>query len=125
MELDFFQRDWKSKLEEEDIDIILVADVIYNHDITEAFFETLQFFIEKSDNLQILITMEKRWWTNDEGERQAPSYEYFLKNLKELERNFDLNIQTISNHSVKHTLSQYYSRNEDLIFLQINKPKKI
>ena len=126
MEVDFFQSDWKSILKEQlqEIDIILVADVIYNKDITKAFFNTLEFFIENSnEHLQILVTMEKRWWTNEEGEREAPSYDYFLKHLKDLERNLELNIQTISNNSVKHHLSQYYSRNEDLIFLQINKPK--
>ena len=107
------------------IDIILVADVIYNRDITEAFFNTLKFFILKYSKLEIFITMEKRWQMNENGERQAPSYDFFLKHLKELEQSFKLNIQTISNHLVKHYFSQYYSRNEDLIFLQVSIPKKI
>ena len=123
-ELDFFKTDWRLNFETciESIDIILVADAIYNEDITNAFFNTIEYFFQMCDkHLKIFVSMEKRWWVAESGIRHAPSYDNFMLHLHELERKFKPNIQFIPNHSVNHCLSEYYSRTEDLILMMLSK----
>ena len=61
-EIDFFKTDWQNKLAPDllGIDLIICADVIYNEEITRAFFKTLEYLITKTkEDLTIIISLEK------------------------------------------------------------------
>ena len=124
--LDFFKPDWKIEFEDhlKEIDVILVADVIYNPEITRAFFETLKCLLTNTlKPLKVLISMEKRWWTNNQGQVHAPSYDHFIDHLHELtlHQHCKPKIQNVPIETFKHHFSQYYTRNDDLILFQVTK----
>ena len=126
--LDFFKPNWKIEFEDhlKEIDIILVADVIYNPEITRAFFETLTYLLTNTlKPIKVLISMEKRWWTNNQGQVHAPSYDHFIDHLNELQVNQHCKpkIQNVPIQTFKHHFSQYYTRNDDLIFLRLDRLK--
>lgn len=122
-ELDFFNADWETRLKRElfDLDIILVADVVYNEQITRAFFrvlDNLKMMITK--DLFILIAMERRLWTNEKGEQIAPSHDVFVQCLHDFEH-------SSSNCEVKaipidfpHHFRQYYERVSELLMWKIS-----
>jgi hypothetical protein len=65
----------------------LAADVVYNVDVTKAFFEVIGYLLNNngSKSLEIVIAMEKRLWTGDEGEVCAPSFDFFKDCLANLQ----------------------------------------
>jgi len=89
-EIDFFKANsLNSKLEADlkDINLIICADVVYNADITRAFFKTLKYLskITTKESISVIISLEKRLWMDLDGEIIAPSYEVFLECLHEFE----------------------------------------
>ena len=123
--IDFFQSDWKIELKDDlaNIDVLLVADVVYTQEITQAFIETLKYILTNTlKPLKILISMEKRWWTNSQGQRYAPSYDHFIGHLHTTLNELNKpKIQHVPIETIQHHFSQYYTRNDDLILLQVTK----
>ncbi|QQP38298.1 Methyltransferase protein, partial [Caligus rogercresseyi] len=72
-ELDFFN--FSSYECSDPADVILVADVVYDPQITKAFFETLRHLLRHSPNATILIALERRNRTNENSEVVAPNYD--------------------------------------------------
>jgi hypothetical protein len=86
-EIDFFGEDWKSKLAPklEKVQVILVADVVYDPDLTRQFFSSLRHVLDHSRNEVIVyFSIEKRNRVNDSGDISAPNFELFLDYLEKL-----------------------------------------
>ena len=121
-EIDFFTTDWEPKLKSDlkDVNLILCADVVYNADITRAFFKTLNNLLKLTrEDVTIIISLEKRLWTNLDGEIIAPSYQIFLDCLQEFkETNTNALIEEIE-VNFPHIFSQYYDRVNSLVMWKI------
>lgn len=95
-ELDWFQDDLKAGTEnfsftEEEIeeiksvDIIIAADVVYDEDITEAFFRTVHKLMSRKPPKTLYITLEKRFvFTVTDLDIVTPAYTHFRECLKDL-----------------------------------------
>ncbi|KAJ9575930.1 hypothetical protein L9F63_007242 [Diploptera punctata] len=82
--LDFFANNWSSNLESKltNVTVILVADVIYDNDVTEAFVNTLQRILNTPPAKTVYIALEKRYvFTIADLDSVAPCYEFFLQCL--------------------------------------------
>ncbi len=122
-ELDFLKSDWKLRLQDEldTVDLILAADVVYNADITRAFFKTLSFLLSQPKEILVIIALEKRLWMNDDGDIVAPSYSLFLDSLEELKQiHRDVLVEQIM-IDFPHSLDQFYDRVDTLVVWQIQK----
>jgi len=121
-EIDFFTTDWEPKLKSDlkDVNLILCADVVYNADITRAFFRTLNNLLKLTkEDVTIIISLEKRLWTNLDGEIIAPSYQIFLDCLQEFkESNTNALVEEIE-VTFPHIFSQYYDRVNSLVMWKI------
>ncbi len=63
VEIDFFSEDWKEDLLEtlSKTEVILVADVVYDPNLTEKFFTSLKFVIQTSNEpVTVYFAIEKR-----------------------------------------------------------------
>ena len=123
-EIDFYQHDWQDNLCQElkQVDLILAADVVYDCQITEAFFDTLESCLKQKDQrktLVVLIALEKRFWMDDQGQISAPSYDFFLKKLEEFSRS-NMKI-TVEQQPIDfpHILSHSYQREEGLVLWKL------
>ena len=121
-EIDFFKTDWQNILAPDllGIDLIICADVIYNEEITRAFFKTLEYLITKTkEDLTIIISLEKRLWTDANGEIITPSYQVFLECLQEFKTSHsDAQIEEIE-LNFPHIFYQFYDRVNNLVIWQI------
>ena len=127
-EIDFFRTDWKTKLSSDlrNIDTILVADVIYNEEITKSFVNVLDELVTNfcGKGLTIYIAMEKRLRLNSEGEIVAPSYEVFMECIKSfLKKNPYCDMQKVELNFPQY-FKQYYARVEELVMFKIECLKK-
>ena len=113
MEIDFFKEDWHEDLGV--VDLVLAADVVYNPEITRAFFNTLEHLINQNRPIMILIAMEKRLWTDALGVITAPSYSYFMQCLTELPKTHPEVEISQNDLGFSHILSQLYQRVENLV----------
>ncbi|KDR21190.1 methyltransferase-like protein 22 isoform X2 [Zootermopsis nevadensis] len=83
--LDFFANDWCPNVEAKltNVTVILVADVIYDNDVTEAFVNTLQRLLSTPPGKTVYVALEKRYvFTVADLDSVAPCYEYFLQCLQ-------------------------------------------
>ena len=123
-EIDFFKADsLNPKLEEDlkDVNLIICADVVYNADITRAFFKTLKHLskLTTKESLSVFISLEKRLWMDLDGEIIAPSYEVFLECLHELEENQpNVHIEEIP-IDFPNIFQQFYDRVSNLVIWEI------
>ena len=127
-EIDFFRSDWKIKLANDllNIDTILVADVIYNEEITKSFVNVLDELVTNfcDKGVTIYIAMEKRLRFNSEGEIVAPSYEVFMEYIKcFLKKNPFCDMQKVELNFPQY-FKQYYARVEELVMFKIECLKK-
>ncbi|XP_067003887.2 methyltransferase-like protein 22 isoform X1 [Anabrus simplex] len=79
--LDFYARQWSNNLEAKltEVSIVLVADAIYDNDLTEEFVKTLVKILSIPPKKTIFIALEKRYvFTVSDLECVAPCYEHFL-----------------------------------------------
>lgn len=96
--------------------------VIYDDDITDAFVNTLQRFLEKPPSRNVYIALEKRYvFTIDDLSSGAPCYEYFLKRLDKLR-----NIKGITFENIPTDFQQYfdYDRVKQLVLWKISSNHK-
>ena len=105
-----------------DIDIILVADVIYNEEITKAFLDVLHTLVNDfcDHGVEIYISLEKRFRTDLEGHIVAPSFEKFsngMKNFEKLNPQLNVHQQPLDFYS---TFKEYYFRVEELLLYKID-----
>ena len=121
-EIDFFKTDWESNLKSklQDVNLILCADVVYNADITRAFFKTLNNLLKLTkEDVTVIISLEKRMWTDLDGEIITPSYQIFLDCLQNFkENNPDTQMEEIE-LNFPHIFSQYYDRVNNLVIWKI------
>lgn len=83
--LDFFAHGWCPNVEAKltNVTVVLVADVIYDNDVTEAFVNTLQRILGTPPGKTVYIALEKRYvFTVADLDSVAPCYEYFLQCLQ-------------------------------------------
>ena len=104
------------------IDIILVADVIYNEEITKAFLDVLHMLVNDfcDHGVEIYISLEKRFRTDLKGHIVAPSFENFsngLNNFEKLNPQFNVRQQPLDFYS---TFKEYYFRVEELLLYKID-----
>jgi len=121
-EIDFFTTDWEPKLKSDlkDVNLILCADVVYNADITRAFFKTLNNLMKLvREDVTIIISLEKRLWTNLDGEIIAPSYQIFLDCLQEFKETNTNALMRKLKVNFPHIFSQYYDRVNSLVMWKI------
>ncbi|CAF1321189.1 unnamed protein product [Adineta steineri] len=103
------------------IEIILAADVIYDDDLTDALFDVFtKLYQTKSKLHSIYITIEKR--INFYAETlsiQCPAYEYFLEKLTQLKIDHPLLTMKEINtdrESIKQCTSMYNRTNELILW---------
>ncbi|XP_066603815.1 methyltransferase-like protein 22 [Prorops nasuta] len=93
-ELNFFNLTWSSnqhKKFNEEIDIILAADVIYDDKITDAFIDTLVKLLSGKPQKTAYISLEKRYvFTIADMDTVAPMYEEFLSCIKKKNCNWSV-----------------------------------
>lgn len=120
-EINFFNDDWTRNLSKEvlESDVILAADVVYDPEITFAFFQTLQSLIKLNNRLSIFIAIEKRFRASDEG-AVAPNFQLFMDQLRDLaDQNEDWHLNQISTDFPQHF--QTYTRVKELVLFQFSK----
>lgn len=90
MELDFMKTaTWSTELRKaiDETDVFLVADVIYDDELTDAFLRTIDVLLTSGGGKTIYIALEKRYvFTLADLESLAPCYEYFLTGMDKLRR---------------------------------------
>lgn len=105
-----------------DVDIVIGADIIYDNDITDGIVEFLKTLFEQHPKSQrlCLLTIEKRYiFTLDDLDTVAPSFEYFMSKLDDLQAELDqkLIIDEFSIVDVKQSFC--YERSDDLTLISI------
>lgn len=90
MELDFMKTaSWSTELLRaiDETDVFLVADVIYDDELTDAFLTTIDVLLSRGGGKTMYIALEKRYvFTLADLESLAPCYEYFLTGMDRLRR---------------------------------------
>ncbi|KAK9882381.1 hypothetical protein WA026_020903 [Henosepilachna vigintioctopunctata] len=85
LELDFFTQIIPTYVVEniDKISVIIVAEVIYNDQLTDAFIQTVEHLLTAGSlEKTVYLAVEKRFvFTIADCESVAPCYEYFLKKL--------------------------------------------
>ena len=123
-EIDFFKvNSINSSLEAilTDINLIICADVVYNADITRAFFNTLKHLSKliTKESISVIISLEKRLWMDLDGEIIAPSYEVFLECLHEFKSSQpNTHIEEIL-IDFPHVFQHFYDRVNNLVIWEI------
>ena len=129
-EIDFFDTNWHSRRisqeELKQIDIVLAADVVYNAEITRAFFQVLQYLLINVEHdsckagLEVFISLEKRLWTDADGHANAPSYNLFLECIDDLKANHpEIRIQNVP-INFPHIYKDFYDRVSNLVLWRIH-----
>ncbi|KAK4297262.1 hypothetical protein Pmani_030305 [Petrolisthes manimaculis] len=83
-EIDFYNHTTIDDLADrmKDVTVILVADVIYHNQLTDAFFSTVLRLMSDPPEKTMYVAMEKRYvFTLEDMDSVAPCYEYFLQKL--------------------------------------------
>ena len=123
LDLKDFTKDTKFR----EIDIVIGADVIYDNDVTDGVINFLQWILDDSSrgNLEFIFTIDKRYiFTIDDMETVAPSYEYFMSQLTDLDQTgaWNIKIEEIPADQIHQTFC--YERSPDLCLILINSTKK-
>ena len=110
-----------------EIDIVIGADVIYDNDVTDGVINFLQWILDDSTrgNLEFIFTIDKRYiFTIDDMETVAPSYEYFMSQLTDLDpaEAWNIKCEEIPADQIHQTFC--YERSPDLCLILINSTKK-
>lgn len=85
-EINFFETNWRVNLQSdiETTDVVLVADVVYNQDITTQFFHTLQFILEANPRVEVFLAIEQRCQVDKQGQVISPNFDHFCGLLSDL-----------------------------------------
>ena len=110
-----------------EIDIVIGADVIYDNDVTDGVINFLQRLLDDAtkDTLEFILTIDKRYiFTIDDMETVAPSYEYFMSQLTDLDpaEAWNIKCEEIPADQIHQTFC--YERSPDLCLILINSTKK-
>ena len=105
-----------------EIDIVIGADVIYDNDVTDGVINFLQRLLDDAtkDTLEFIFTIDKRYiFTIDDMETVAPSYEYFMSQLTDLDQTgaWNIKIEEIPADQIHQTFC--YERSPDLCLILI------
>ena len=118
LDLKDFTKDTKFR----EIDIVIGADVIYDNDVTDGVINFLQRLLDDAtkDTLEFIFTIDKRYiFTIDDMETVAPSYEYFMSQLTDLDQTgaWNIKIEEIPADQIHQTFC--YERSPDLCLILI------
>ena len=118
LDLKDFTKDTKFR----EIDIVIGADEIYDNDVTDGVINFLQWILHDSSrgNLEFIFTIDKRYiFTIDDMETVAPSYEYFMSQLTDLDQTgaWNIKIEEIPADQIHQTFC--YERSPDLCLILI------
>ena len=121
-------KDTKDNAAFEEIDIVIGADVIYDNDVTDGVINFLQMILHKTTkkSVEFIFTIDKRYiFTIDDMETVAPSYEYFIAKLTDLdpEEAWNMNREEIPAEQIHQTFC--YERSPDLCLILIKSTKKV
>jgi len=85
MEIDFFWNSWPASITDylNHCQVILVADVVYNQDITRNFFKTLIKILTLSPKVTY-IAIERRQHVDLSGAVVAPNFQHFLEEIERM-----------------------------------------
>lgn len=76
VEIDFFTKNWRDDLLHtlSKTEVVMVADVVYDPNLTEKFFTSLKFVIQASNKpLTVFFAIEKRNRVDQSGAGEIPS----------------------------------------------------
>ena len=103
--------------------------MIYNEEITNAFMDVLQILVEFfcPNGVVIYVALEKRLWTNNEGQIITPSFDIFSKRLKKFVQNNSQKCCSASQLPLNfpHIFKDYYARVEELVLFKIDCKKSM
>ncbi|XP_005096612.1 methyltransferase-like protein 22 [Aplysia californica] len=69
----------------QNINLILAAEVVYDDDITDAFFKTIYYLLVEPPSKHVLVSLERRvLYSTRSHEVCSPAYEHFRENLDDL-----------------------------------------
>ncbi|TRY73255.1 hypothetical protein TCAL_07895, partial [Tigriopus californicus] len=85
-EINFFETSWRVQLQREidTAEVVLVADVVYNPEITAQFFNSLQFILDRNPIVEVFLAIEQRCQMNEQGELISPNFDHFCALLSGL-----------------------------------------
>lgn len=90
-EIDFYSDTWKSKLQNriEKVQVILVADVVYDPELTRRFFSSLEHVLGQARDSKVVVyfSIEKRQRVDESGSVFAPNFDLFIDLLQKLSHN--------------------------------------
>ena len=103
--------------------------MIYNEEITNAFMDVLQILVDFfcQNGVEIYVALEKRLWTNNEGQIITPSFDVFSKRLKKFVQNNSQKCCSASQLPLNfpHIFKDYYARVEELVLFKIDCKKSV
>lgn len=97
--------------------------MIYDNDITDDFVKTLVRIIDPSDyncskDKEIYIALEKRYvFTLADLDTTAPCYEYFLQNIRDVQKTMNLKFELIDIDFPQYFI---YERSKELILMKLS-----
>ena len=101
----------------QNFDIIMVGDIIYDDDITNAFIAYLESVWSVDRRVEVLVCLEKRFvFTLQHLDTVAPAYDYFTNKLAYLELKHALRIQYLP---VDFKQCFCYDRGEHMVLISI------
>lgn len=99
-----------------DFDVILGADVIYDNDLTDGICHFMDFMLKKKPDISFYFSIDKRYiFTLSDLDTVAPSYEYFMSKLQDLQSN--VSVKEIHVQDVKQYFC--YEQSQDLCIVSI------
>ena len=95
----------------ENAEILLAADVIYDHDLTSAFFKTVHKFLSVPPSKSLYLALERRLnFTLTDLEVSCPAYQYFTQCLSNLcTQNNQSNISYTVEQINPQSFGQYFN----------------
>ncbi len=125
-EIDFFKTDWQQSLAEDikEIDVILVADVVYSKEVTVAFFKTLTYLLDNLADLDVYIAIERRLHAGDQGKLMSPNFDLFLNQLQNLQKVCPNVLVYKISINFDQPFRDYYNRVEESCLWKLSKVSK-
>ncbi|XP_031561304.1 methyltransferase-like protein 22 [Actinia tenebrosa] len=101
------------------ITVLIAADVIYDNQLTDAFFKKVVHYLHKNDSAVLYITIEKRLnFTLEFLEVSCPAYDHFINTLQKLESE-----QVLQSRKIPTSFKQFleYERVKELELWEIKR----
>ncbi len=104
---------WRSEDQQsaDNCEILLAADVIYDDDLTSAFFKTVQRFLSVPPSKSLYLALERRLnFTLTDLEVSCPAYQYFTQCVSDLcAQNNESDIKYTAEQIDPQSFGQYFN----------------